>query len=72
MKKMKATTKKMVRMMKTTTGNRKRACSGLFQWVKDEAEDFVKLVEEALDSIPQEFPKRIRNVAVLVEESAVT
>jgi len=31
-------------------------------------EHFVKIVEEALDSIPPEFRKRIRNVAVLVED----
>jgi predicted Zn-dependent protease with MMP-like domain len=31
-------------------------------------EHFVKLVEEALDSLPQEFRIRIRNVAVLVED----
>jgi predicted Zn-dependent protease with MMP-like domain len=31
-------------------------------------EHFVKIVEEALDSIPQEFRKRILNVAVLVED----
>jgi len=31
-------------------------------------EDFVKVVEEALDSIPKEFRRRIRNVAVLVED----
>jgi predicted Zn-dependent protease with MMP-like domain len=31
-------------------------------------EHFVKLVEEALDSLPQEFRSRIRNVAVLVED----
>ena len=31
-------------------------------------EGFVKIVEEALDSIPPEFRKRIRNVAVLVED----
>jgi predicted Zn-dependent protease with MMP-like domain len=30
-------------------------------------EHFVKVVEEVLDSIPQEFRSRIRNVAVLVE-----
>ena len=29
---------------------------------------FVKVVEEALDSLPQEFRDRIRNVAVLVED----
>ncbi len=31
-------------------------------------EHFVELVEEALDSLPQEFRSRIRNVAVLVED----
>ena len=31
-------------------------------------EQFVKVVEEALDSLPQEFRSRIRNVAVLVED----
>lgn len=30
---------------------------------------FVKLVEEALDSLPKEFRSRVRNVAVLVEDS---
>lgn len=29
---------------------------------------FVKVVEEVLDSLPQEFRSRIRNVAVLVED----
>jgi len=31
-------------------------------------ENFVKVVEEALDSLPKEFRSRIRNVAVLVED----
>jgi predicted Zn-dependent protease with MMP-like domain len=31
-------------------------------------EEFTKLVEEVLDSLPQEFRSRIRNVAVLVED----
>jgi len=31
-------------------------------------EHFVKVVEHALDSLPQEFRSRIRNVAVLVED----
>lgn len=31
-------------------------------------EHFVKVVEEALDSLPQEFRNRIHNVAVLVED----
>ena len=30
-------------------------------------EHFVKVVEEALDSLPQEFRSRIRNVAILIE-----
>jgi predicted Zn-dependent protease with MMP-like domain len=32
-------------------------------------EHFVRVVEEALDSIPREFRNRIRNVAVLVEDT---
>jgi predicted Zn-dependent protease with MMP-like domain len=31
-------------------------------------ERFVEVVEETLDSLPQEFRSRIRNVAVLVED----
>ena len=31
-------------------------------------EHFTKIVEEALDSLPQEFRSRIRNVAILVED----
>jgi predicted Zn-dependent protease with MMP-like domain len=31
-------------------------------------EHFVKVVEEALDSLPQEFRSRIQNVSVLVED----
>lgn len=31
-------------------------------------EDFVKVVEETLDSLPRQFRSRIRNVAVLVED----
>jgi predicted Zn-dependent protease with MMP-like domain len=31
-------------------------------------EEFTKVVEEALDSLPQEFRSRIQNVAVLVED----
>jgi predicted Zn-dependent protease with MMP-like domain len=31
-------------------------------------EHFVKVVEEALDSLPQDFRSRIQNVAVLVED----
>ena len=36
--------------------------------MKDEARQFIKVVEEALDSLPQEFRNHIRNVAVLVED----
>lgn len=31
-------------------------------------EQFVKVVEETLESLPQEFRSRIRNVAVIVED----
>jgi predicted Zn-dependent protease with MMP-like domain len=31
-------------------------------------EHFIKVVGEALDSLPQEFRSRIQNVAVLVED----
>ena len=31
-------------------------------------EHFARMVEEALDSLPQEFRSRIQNVAVLVED----
>jgi predicted Zn-dependent protease with MMP-like domain len=31
-------------------------------------EDFSKVVEEVMDSLPREFRRRIRNVAVLVED----
>lgn len=33
-----------------------------------EREEFVNVVEEVLDTLPVEFRKRIRNVAVLVED----
>jgi predicted Zn-dependent protease with MMP-like domain len=32
-------------------------------------EDFAKVVEEVMDSLPKEFRRRIRNVAVLVEDA---
>jgi predicted Zn-dependent protease with MMP-like domain len=31
-------------------------------------EDFINVAEEALDSLPEEFRSRIRNVAILVED----
>jgi predicted Zn-dependent protease with MMP-like domain len=33
-----------------------------------EREDFVKVAEETLDSLPEEFRSRIQNVAILVED----
>ena len=33
-----------------------------------EREDFIKVAEEALDSLPKEFRSRIHNVAILVED----
>ena len=33
-----------------------------------EREDFVKVAEETLDSLPEEFRSRIQNVATLVED----
>lgn len=35
---------------------------------KMKREDFTKVVEEVMDSLPKEFRGRIRNVAVLVED----
>jgi predicted Zn-dependent protease with MMP-like domain len=31
-------------------------------------EDFVNVVEDSLDSLPEEFRRRIKNVAILVED----
>jgi len=31
--------------------------------------DFIKVVEDSLDSLPEEFRSRIKNVAILVEDS---
>jgi predicted Zn-dependent protease with MMP-like domain len=33
-----------------------------------EREQFAKVMQEVLDSLPEEFRSRIRNVAVLVED----
>jgi predicted Zn-dependent protease with MMP-like domain len=33
-----------------------------------EREEFVKVAEETLDSLPEEFRSRIKNVAILVED----
>jgi hypothetical protein len=40
----------------------------LLQWVKDEARTFIKAVEDSLDSLPEEFRSRIKNVAILVKD----
>jgi predicted Zn-dependent protease with MMP-like domain len=40
----------------------------LVQWGTMKREHFVKVVEETLDSLPQEVRSRIQNVAVLVED----
>src|SRR5271167_4182212 len=40
---------------------------GLIVWSM-EREDFTKVVGEAMDSLPEQFRRRIRNVAVLVED----
>jgi predicted Zn-dependent protease with MMP-like domain len=31
-------------------------------------EEFIKVVEDSLDSLPEEFRRRIKNVAILVED----
>jgi predicted Zn-dependent protease with MMP-like domain len=33
-----------------------------------EREEFIKVMQDVLDSLPEEFRSRIRNVAVLVED----
>jgi predicted Zn-dependent protease with MMP-like domain len=33
-----------------------------------ERQEFIKVMQEVLDSLPEEFRSRIRNVAVLVED----
>jgi predicted Zn-dependent protease with MMP-like domain len=40
----------------------------LCQWGRMEREEFVKVAEETLDSLPEEFRSRIQNVAILVED----
>jgi hypothetical protein len=44
-----------------------RVCR-LCQWRRMKREDFVKVAEETLDSLPEEFQIRIQNVAILVED----
>jgi len=52
----------------TDDGYSECACPLYFSGGRMKREHFVELVEEALDSLPQEFRSRIRNVAVLVED----
>ena len=40
----------------------------MIQWGTMKREHFVKVVEETLDTLPEEFRGRIQNVAVLVED----
>ncbi len=40
----------------------------MIQWGTMKREHFVKVVEETLDTLPEEFRSRIQNVAVLVED----
>ncbi|PYX55702.1 MAG: hypothetical protein DMG76_17350 [Acidobacteria bacterium] len=42
--------------------------ASLIQWGTMKREHFVKVVEETLDTLPEEFRSRIQNVAVLVED----
>ena len=42
-------------------------CGGFIVWSM-KREDFIKVVGEAMDSLPKQFRRRIRNVAVLVED----
>ena len=42
--------------------------ASLIQWGTMKREHFVKVVEETLDTLPEEFRGRIQNVAVLVED----
>src|SRR5438132_10489603 len=65
-RKTKATAKKMTMMTTRTTATQSEPA--LFISVGDKREHFVKVVEDALDSLPQEFRSRIGNVAVLVED----
>lgn len=39
------------------------------QWLSMEEGRFRKLVEEAIDSLPEEFAKRLNNVSVVVEDN---
>jgi len=64
-RKTKATAKKMT--TKTTATQSEPALIYFSGW-RMKREHFVKVVEDALDSLPQEFRSRIRNVAVLVED----
>ena len=65
-----ATAKKMTMITtQTTTATRSERALTYFSGRRVKREHFVKLVEEALDSLPQEFRSRIRNVTVLVEDA---
>src|SRR5216683_1311521 len=59
---------KTITMMTTKTTTATRSERLIYFSGKREHFVKVKVVEEALDSLPQEFRSRIRNVAVLVED----
>ena len=67
--KRKTKTKKMIMITtRPTTATRSERALTYFSGCRMTREHFVEVVEEALDSLPQEFRSRIRNVAVLVED----
>ena len=49
-------------------GGQRRKTPAFTPWWSMRCEDFTKVVEEVLDSLPRKFRRRIRNVAVLVED----
>ena len=65
--KRKKTAKRMTKMMTATAATQSEPAP-YFRGETMKREHFVKVVEETLDSLPQEFRSRIRNVAVLVED----
>src|ERR1017187_6634682 len=60
--------KKMTMMTKQTTATRSERTLIHFSGGRMKREHFVNAAEEALDSVPEEFRSRIKNVAILVED----
>jgi predicted Zn-dependent protease with MMP-like domain len=67
-RKTKATAKKITRMKTQTTATLSERPLICVSELRMEREDFVDVPEEALDSLPDEFRSRIKNVAILVED----